>query len=359
VTANQDQIQRLLTEVQEVLAQGNPRLPWGSAAQIARQRQVLEQIRTYLQEALFHLSQNPSNQAGKQVQDVMQAVIEEMNALRSTLLRPLHSEVATLMQQRTALTREIRQLEAHRQLLEQSASTAVTPSSEKLPVEKLQVVHDRADQVLTTLDTTLHVVCESLQNDLQAYQDSLAQGIDKLHSLGQQSEVMFAGMVGRLATQMGREASALSQESSEPAVLTPAPLAMPYAGTELTAKLRREPLQTIPSIDSITVLTELIDQLVVKVDESSKAVPVTSPRNGSSRGHGVSSELKALFQADLPNVVPAIESNGYSGLDQETGFDQLEAPDQSSVFPTGEVTIFTLEGIDSLFADEAEDHLSR
>ena len=347
MTANQDQIQHLLTEIQAVLAQGSPRLPWGSAAQIARQRQVLEQVRTHLQESLFYLKQNIPNPAGNQPQDVIQAVVEEMNALRSTLLRPLHSEVSTLMQQRNALNCEIRQLEAHRQLLEQSTPTEATPS-EKLPVEKLQVVHDRADQVLTTLDTTLHIVFESLQKDIQSYQDSLSQGIDKLHSLGQQSEVMFSGMVGRLATQMGRGASAFLQDSA-------APLSMPYAGAELTAKVRQEPPQTSSPIESITVLTELIDRLAINVDESPVSIPTVSPRYEVSSSREAPSDLKALFQADPPTVEPSIESNGYSALSQETSFEQLESSKRFPFSPAEEATIFTLEGIDNLFADETED----
>ncbi len=353
MTANQDQIQRLLTEVQAVLAQGNRRSPWGAAAQVAHQRQVLEQVRTHLQEALFQLNQGTPNPAGTQAHDAMQAVIEEMNALRSTLLRPLHSEVATLMQQRSALTREIRQLEAHRQLLQSAPTESAPQSSEHLPVEKLQGVHDRADQVLTTLDTTLHVVFESLQKDIQAYQDSLSQGIDKLHSLGQQSEVMFSGIVGRLATQMGRDASAFLQESSGQAALSPTPLAMPYAGAELTTRIRREPSQDSSTINSITVLTELIDQLAIEVDEFPVAVPVASPRNGI--GREVPSDLKALFQVEPPSVEPSIDPNGYSELSQETFFNQLKPSTDLPFSPETQPAIFTLEGIDDLFADEGED----
>jgi hypothetical protein len=350
VTVTQDQIQRLLTEVQDVLAQGNPRLPWGSGAQIARQRQILEQVRIYLQTALIELSQPKPNQTENQAQDVMQAVIEEMNALRSTLLRPLHSEVSTLMQQRNALQREIRQLEAHRELLEQP--TAAPQNHGNLPTEKLQVVHEQADQILTTLDTTLHVVFESLQKDIHAYQDSLSQGIDKLHTLGQQSEVMFSGIVGRLATQMGRDASAFLQSSS--GQNNSLPLAMPYAGAELPAELPTKLRRGASEIDSITVLTELIDQLAIEVDELPVSVPIVPPRNGSSSGREASAELKSLFQGDSPNVEPSIEPNGYRALNQETSFDQLEFSTPASYSPVEEPMIFTLEGVENLFDDELE-----
>ncbi|MER3431875.1 MAG: hypothetical protein C4288_00210 [Leptolyngbya sp. ERB_1_1] len=350
MTANQDQIQRLLTEVQTVLAQGSPRLPWGSTAQIVRQRQVLEQVRLYLQNALFQLSQDTPSSREQQAQDMMRSMIEAVNALRSTLLHPLHSEVSNLMQQRTALLREIRQLEAHRDLLR--SSSTVSQSQERLPIEKLQVVHDRADHVLTRLDSTLHVVFESLQKEIQAYQDSLSQGIDKMHTLGQQSEVMFSSLMERLATQIERDGSALLQNSSRQNHLPQ--LAMPYAGAELPTSFRHE--STISTIDSIAVLTELLDQVTVEVDESPIAVPTVPPQIGSSSGREAPAELISLFQGDLPKAESMIEPNDYSMLDQETSFDSLKLAAPAPFSSPGEPVIFTLEGIENLFDDVEDQH---
>jgi len=348
VTANQDQIQRFLTEVQTVLAQGSPRLPWGSTAQIVRQRQVLEQARLYLQDALFQLSQGAPNPREQQAQDMMRSMIEEVNALRSTLLHPLHSEVSNLMQQRTALLREIRQLEAHRDLL-QSSSTA-SQNQETLPIEKLQVAHDRADQVLTTLDSTLRVVFESLQTEIQAYQGSLSQGIHEMHRLGRQSEVMFSSLIERLATQIERDGSALLQNSSRQNQLPQ--LAMPYAGAELPTRFRHE--STVSPIESIAVLTELLDQVAVEVDEPPVAVPVVPPQIESSSGREAPAELTSLFQDDSPKVESTIEPGDYGTLAQEAS-DPLKLAAPVPFPPIGEPVIFTLEGIESLFDDDAED----
>ncbi len=347
MTANQDQIQRLLTEVQDVLAQRSPRLPWGSAAQIARQRQVLKQVRAYLEAVLLHLNQaDQTTKTEAQAQDVMQSVIQEMNALRSTLLHPLHAEVATLMQQRNALTKEIRQLEAHRQMLEQPAPTEAV-SQPGLPDV------NQADQALTTLDTTLHVVFESLQKDIQAYQDSLSQGIDKLHSLGQQSEAMFSGIVGRLAAQMGRDASTFLQ-ASDPSI-SPEAFRMPYAGTEFVPT--RSESGRSSSLETITVLTQLIDQLEVEVDEFPLSIPAAPPQNGISSGRDIPSDLKSLFQAGSPKVEPTIDAMAYSELSQETTLEQLNpsVPHSSQSTPSAEEPIiFTLEGIENLFLEESK-----
>ncbi|MBD1841926.1 hypothetical protein H6F89_00565 [Cyanobacteria bacterium FACHB-63] len=342
MTANPDQIQRLLDQVQEVLAQANPRLPWGTAAQIARQRQVLEQVHAYLQDALFQLSQATPDQAENQAQAAVQTVIEEMNALRSTLLHPLHAEVSGLMQQRNTLLREIRQLEAHQEFLQ--SSLAASQTTKNLPAEILPTV---SDQMLSTLDASLHVVFESLQKDIQAYHSSLAQGLDKLHRLGQESEVMFSGVVDRLTTQIGQ--TALVQSSPEQNQIK---LSMPYAGSELPpdlpVRVRRELATKSRSIDSIAVLTELIDQL----SEYPVTVQVLPPRSGVRSGQEVLTELRSLFEGNAPQVEPAIEPNGYHNLDRETAFEQLRTMPASSEAPA----IFSLDGVENLFDDDADHH---
>lgn len=336
MTANPDQIQHLLAEVQAVLTQANPRLPWGAAAHIARQRQVLEQVRLYLQNALFQLSQSTPDQTGTQAQAAVQTVIEEMKALRSTLLHPLHTEVSGLMQQRNTLLREIRQLEAHRNFLQSSLTAPQT--AENLPTENLQAV---SDQILSPLDASLHVVFESLQKDIQGYHSSLAQGLDKLHRLGQESEVMFSAIVERLTTQAGQ--TALAQSPSEQ---NPVRFAMPYAGSELPSNLpvrvQRESVMEPRSIDSISTLTELIDQL------SEYPVPVIPPQNGIRSEQEVPTELRSLFEGNVPQVEPAIESNGYQNLDRETTFDQLGKMPALSQEPV----IFSLNDVEDLFEQD-------
>lgn len=385
MTANKDQIQHLLAKINEVLSHPISRLPWGSGVQAACQRQVLEQVREYLQEVLVQAPPTTPNPTETQAQDVMQSVIQEMNALRSTLLRPLNAEVASLMQQRNALVREIRQLEAHRQLLEQP-----TPQSggEVPSIEKLQVVHDRADQVLSTLDTTLSVVFQSLQKDIQSYQDSLSQGIDKLHTLGRQSEAMFSGLVGRLAEQLGRDAStylqpgALPTDGVIPPILSSTDISMPYPGTELSPVSTRE-VRESPALDSISSLSELIDQLALEVEELPVAVPVMPPRKGATSGIETPPELRSLFYSDASQSVTSFAETTYppeenwlpeeqspsdlnvwhdetilsqlsddsSTLDEKLG--SKRALRSTPIAPPNLPSIFTLDGMDDIFLDDA------
>jgi hypothetical protein len=80
-------------------------------------------------------------------------------------------------------------------------------------LEQLRQLQVQSDQLLTTLDANQRVIFEALQRNLQSYQESLSQGLEKMHSLGVQGEMLFTALVNRLAQQLGREASTILQSS--------------------------------------------------------------------------------------------------------------------------------------------------
>ncbi|MDX2213343.1 MAG: hypothetical protein SFY66_08650 [Oculatellaceae cyanobacterium bins.114] len=210
--------------------------------------------------------------AVESAQQVLQAVLQEMSYLRANVMQPLRQDVEQLQQQREALLLEVRMLEGQRQqqalpqaqvnqqqiiteflqslmgrlqenltgqvaqmvanLEAQSTQERALPGNMPLdtvhpetgisyqPVltaqqrlEQIQTLQSQSDQLLLKLDSTLRVIFESLQSNIQSYQDSLSQGLDKMHNLGQQGEAMFAALVNRLAQQLGREASTYLQSS--------------------------------------------------------------------------------------------------------------------------------------------------
>ncbi|KAM3100006.1 hypothetical protein ACKFKG_02090 [Phormidesmis sp. 146-35] len=343
MTSQKDQIQTLIHEIDAVLQKAASRLPWAASGQVAQQRQLLQRLRIYLmmQQRSTPVSQT-SDSSQADAQQVMQSVVQEMNELRLGLLRPLQSEVATLTQQRNALIREIRRLEAHRQSYQTEQSASPSPS-----VEQIQKIQDQTNQALTTLDTTLKVVFESLQQDINAYQDSLAQGLDKLHHLGEQGEVMFSTLVNRLAEQLGREASSyLHAQEGEPtnlestnseaapqpgkpvrsesiAVRYPqgvasTPISLPYPGTEIPSGPAQPleaatgfaspalppeetaistnpaplPLETPPHRDTINALTDLLEQLSADASQPLNVVSVSPPASDSA-----ASDVRSLAEA--------------------------------------------------------------
>ncbi len=207
--------------------------------------------------------------AERSAQQALQAIAQEMAYLRSNMMQPLQSDIETLRHQREVLAQEVRQLESQRQQqalpqqpfnqqqviteflqvlmgrLQETLTGEVTqtlarlesqPQQERsLPgstpqwdqwdqavapnqaftpeqrLEQVRMIQAQSDQLLLRLDSTLRLVFESLQSDVQSYQDSLAQGLEKMHGLGQRGEAMFAALVNHLAQQLGREASSYLQ----------------------------------------------------------------------------------------------------------------------------------------------------
>lgn len=273
---SQKYIQSLIDDIDAILPKAEARLPWSKPGDVAAQRRVLERVRSYLvseQQNLVAAPENPSVLATPEQQEVLQqivqAVTQEMDVMRVNLMQPLHVEIEALHQQRESLVQEIRQLErSKRQLdsityqktneqefiselsqglikrcsenltqqlsqilanwevrlanMESSEAVASAPfnqtnvgsvmhSQDRL--EQLRQLQDQSDRLLTNLDANQRSLFEALQRDLQGYQESLSQGLEKMHRLGVQGETLFTTLVNRLAQQLGREASTLLQSS--------------------------------------------------------------------------------------------------------------------------------------------------
>jgi hypothetical protein len=128
LTSHQDQIQALIAEIDEVLSQPSPRLPWVAFGEtVTRARQVLERVRNYLVSLQREMGDSPrsllprvspgdlSSAAPSPQQEIWQALREEMGYLRSQLTGLLQNEVEELRQERQRLVQDIRTLESRRQ----------------------------------------------------------------------------------------------------------------------------------------------------------------------------------------------------------------------------------------------------
>ena len=307
MTSPKTQIQALINKIDEVLDDSNAPRSSTQPAEGIPQQQVLEQARNYLaslqgssispisperprpeiaQQEWWRdrpptTSIRPANPVAtgevaspsESAQQVLQAIVQEMNYLRVNMMQPMREELMGLYQQRQFLTADIQRLEQQRhQLLlsqqqinqqqvindftqslmgrlQEQLAAQITQSFEnaqfqasqnaglmpEAPVpqlnsgdsvgqtltpsqrfQQMQLLQSRSDEMLTKLDSTLRVVFESLQNNLDSYQDSLGQGLSKMHGLGQQGEAMFSALVNRLAEQLGRGASQYIQTSISP-----------------------------------------------------------------------------------------------------------------------------------------------
>lgn len=128
-------------------------------------------------------------------------------------------------------------------------------------LEQMRLLQIQCDRLLMSLDSNLQVVFEALQRNLKSYQESLSQGLERMHTLGQQGEAMFAALVNHLAAELGREASSYVQVIPQETTLEtehrkpPLPQEVPQT-QELAAPLVKEKKQKEKEIASPFAVTE-------------------------------------------------------------------------------------------------------
>lgn len=324
-------IQSLIADIDSILPKTDARLPWSKPGDSAKERRVLERVRSYLvsqQQNFAAVSEDlplPTTPVQQQVvHQIVQAVTQEMKFLRTDFMQPMQSEVEALRQKREALVQEIRQLEQKRQqidltsqrstLQQQSVSefsqglidrysesltqrlaqilanfehrvgnselsdrshdalggrkhaiAPTFPTQEPIEAmkqaqatsEQLRKLQEHTDQLLTTLAANQRAIFEALERDLRGYQASLSQGLEKMHHLGSQSEILFAAVVNRWLEPLGQDPSTRTSSSVTPSELTSSTQAsgislttpetsMPSAAVSINQSLPLEPLSRQP-----------------------------------------------------------------------------------------------------------------
>lgn len=390
MTSQKDQIQTLIAEIDSVLQRINPRLPWVMSGEVTLQRQVLERVRNYLvalqqrspEDERFgasgagrsnhDYSPPQSTYAGEQSDmtpyQMMQTILREVSYLRANLTPPGMNQ-----QQLTAELLQVLMSRLQENLSQQIAQTLENLRNQSLPYsappmlpgslpptlatpqyEQLQSLRSRSDQMLVNLDSTLNIVFESLQRNIQSYQESLSHGVERMHSLGQQSELTFKALIEQLSQQLKQEASSyllsspqtLQTPASTPPSSSPAPpqpstpqpstpqpsaisppkptpppnpapspltaasppvppdphYSFPYAGSEFSSVERTN--STPPAID-VTQPDAPLDTAIESWLQSISAM------GQSERGAAVNSPEVDLPEVDLPEMsLPALDLSG-------------------------------------------------
>lgn len=81
--------------------------------------------------------------------------------------------------------------------------------------EKMQLLQQKSDQLLLTIDSNQRIIFETLQRHLQTYQQSLTEKLAGMYQLGMQTEVVFTSLVQQLVQQMELELAARQQAASQ------------------------------------------------------------------------------------------------------------------------------------------------
>ena len=260
----QKKIQSLIADIDSLLAKFGSRFPWSKPNDLARDREILERVRRYLLSIQSNeMAMSPSPESA--ITPIVQAVAQEMESIRQQVTEPLQTELSALRQQRESLTQEIQHLEQKKQQLQNTvtakgggqeqplpefAQDLIHQSTERLTqqlaqillnleaqllnpsstsgspgqtvsgimapqerLEQLRQLQRESDRMLLNLDANQRSLFDALDRDLQGYQQSLSQGLDKMHRLSNQGELLFTALVNRLAQLLGRETSTLVQSS--------------------------------------------------------------------------------------------------------------------------------------------------
>ncbi|MBW4627111.1 MAG: hypothetical protein KME49_16785 [Brasilonema octagenarum HA4186-MV1] len=276
MTSRATETQQLIADIDRLLT--NKRLPRLFSNQGSELRQVLERIRDFLvnlsesypqvqtYEELQSQQSLPQQQSLQQQENINVAAGQENNPF-AVVLAPLQEEIKVLLQQRSNLAEEIRQLEQKRlhnyslaqqlanqermiseflQVLKSRVVSDVTLSttetgvnsqiqhlvtthqdhtepatSSTLPVvespeqvERLSRLTNKLDQKLLALDGTVNVVFEALQGNIHTYHESLSQALARMHSKGVQGEQLLASLITNFTQQLQQQTS-INQPSVE------------------------------------------------------------------------------------------------------------------------------------------------
>ncbi|WP_017716912.1 hypothetical protein [Kamptonema formosum] len=239
MSSHLDQIQALISDIDGALAAPAPRLPW--MGDTANFRRLLTRIRNYLvwlegqvsaDESFLQPKTNqnlrgaaieqgtavPSLETPVWAGQLLQAVASEMASVRSALAQPLQADLAALHQQRDALFKEIRQLEAQRQhqysLVQQQAS------QQQIISEFLQALMGRLQESLT--EQVAQTLGHLEQQFLSGY-ESRPLGQSQLEGAGYSTStpsLQFASASRQMHPQERLERMRLLQQKSDELLLT-------------------------------------------------------------------------------------------------------------------------------------------
>ena len=231
-----DHIQSMVSEIDRVLRQTRSRQFWTIFSRYAIHRQLLERCRNFLvmqqrPQSVNLLAAPPSPNSTQ--------IATELQQLRQDVMQPLRSDVAVLANHRAALQEEIQALmlqkaelqsecNTYRQTLAQNFPAPHNPAirssvMDETELARLQAIRDRTDFLLNSMDSSLQLAFGSMQKNVEVYQTTLHTGLDRMHHLGYQGEVLFSTLVNRLAQQVGREMMAVTTDDRSKSSLTDSP----------------------------------------------------------------------------------------------------------------------------------------
>jgi hypothetical protein len=334
VTDQADQIQSMLHDLDRTLRQtGHWRL-WNVFTRLSQQRQMLERVRNFLMMQASSSQSKPLNPPRRS-----QPPSPSLgHPVPPPHLHPeaIKLELVALNAQRDALREEVKFLEQRKEL-------SVIDARQ---VEQLKALNDRTDFLLSSMDSSLQLAFGSMQKNVEIYQTSLHQGIDRMHSLGYQGEVLVSALVNQLAQHLERELGHQPNPASQPVEVTTTSKALtsePLPSQTLPSQTLTEPAPTEPAPTEPAHLTV------------HRATPLLDPNPATTNPATLQPETAVRFSADslvldLDITLDNLFGDSDNNSDNNSKSNSESNSNQETTDPVAYDEI-TLEEMNQLFAD--------
>lgn len=197
-----------------------------------------------------NLPENSRVENAQTAQDVLRTLTEELESLQQNLITQLNQDVNRLQTTKSRLEEEIEELQARAQHLKSQQLDSIFPSSnhsQQLATQELAQAlavqlreylnqrleeianqanqeaidgtdsnrigslaasreqQDNANRLIASLESSISLTFQTLQQDLASYQSSLSQQLSRMYNLEQQGEAILEALVNRLREQLRRE----------------------------------------------------------------------------------------------------------------------------------------------------------
>ncbi|MEL6854796.1 MAG: hypothetical protein AAFO83_06760, partial [Cyanobacteria bacterium J06607_13] len=172
-------------------------------------------------------------------------------------------------------------------------------------IEDMRQLQMRSDQLLVNIDSTLQGMFETLQQNINSYQISLNEGIENMHSLGRQGEVIVRSLVDHLTQQLGQTAP------PEPAFFPPRPTALAEPSSAEPSEASAESTASATTADGSAA-----DTPVETVSSLNEILPATAaPSEGQNAPIAEAESATAMTADSADNPEDCIREDGTIDLD--------------------------------------------
>jgi hypothetical protein len=140
------------------------------------------------------------------------------------------------------------------------APSSVTPAvvapdmAAQANADALAQVHDRTNQLINSLDSSLHLTFAALDRDVETYRLALTRKVEQLYDLGERSESVVALLLQQVLDEANQAAARPSLAPAPPVLMAnPFPTSSPLVDQSVPIVDR--------SVDRVASLAELLPQL--------------------------------------------------------------------------------------------------